>query len=82
MCPLTYSRPALRMQNSQRAISHYLEEEVVTALKTLGPIRTLALVLAFASAAPALADGLFQFFPVPPCGGADTRNAPGVNGGV
>jgi hypothetical protein len=53
----------------------------VTALKSLGLIRSLALVLAFASAAPALADGPFQFFPVTPCRVADTRNAAGVNGG-
>ena len=53
----------------------------MTALKTLGPIRSLALVLAFASAAPALADGPFQFFPLTPCRVADTRNAAGVNGG-
>jgi hypothetical protein len=53
----------------------------VTALKSSGRLRLLALALVFASAAPALADGPFQFFPVTPCRVADTRNAPGVNGG-
>jgi len=53
----------------------------VTAFKSLGPIRSLALVLALSSAAPALADGPFQFFAVTPCRVADTRNAAGVNGG-
>jgi hypothetical protein len=39
------------------------------------------MALVFVSAAPALADGPFQFFPVTPCRVADTRNAAGVNGG-
>jgi hypothetical protein len=58
-----------------------VEEKAVTALKNFGLLRLLALALIFASAAPALADGPFQFFPVTPCRVADTRNAPGTNGG-
>ena len=53
----------------------------MTALKNSGRLRLLAMALVFASAAPALADGPFQFFPVTPCRVADTRNAVGVNGG-
>lgn len=53
----------------------------MTALKNFGPVRLFALVLAFSSAAPALADGPFQFFPLTPCRVADTRNPAGVNGG-
>ena len=53
----------------------------MTALKNFGRVKSLALVLVFASAAPALADGPFQFFPLTPCRVADTRNAVGVNGG-
>jgi hypothetical protein len=53
----------------------------VTALKNFARLRSLVLVLVLTSAAPALADGPFQFFSLTPCRVADTRNAAGVNGG-
>jgi hypothetical protein len=60
---------------------YHPEVKAVIALKNSGRLRLLAMALVFASAAPALADGPFQFFPVTPCRVADTRNAVGVNGG-
>jgi len=41
----------------------------------------LVLALLFATSAPSLADGPFQFTPVSPCRVADTRNPVGTNGG-
>ena len=53
----------------------------MNGMKRLGSIRWLAFVLLLPGAAPALADGPFQFFPLVPCRAADTRNAPGPSGG-
>lgn len=54
----------------------------MNGMKRLGSIRWLAVVLLVSSsAAPALADGPFQYFPLTPCRVADTRNPPGINAG-
>ena len=49
-------------------------DTIVNGMKRLGSIRWFAVVLSLFSAAPALADGPFQFFPIVPCRAADTRN--------
>lgn len=51
------------------------------ASKSFGFQKWLVLALLLATAAPALADGPFQFFPVAPCRVVDTRNPAGMNGG-
>jgi hypothetical protein len=53
----------------------------VNGVTRLGLIRWFAFVLLLLGAAPALAEGPFQFYPLVPCRAVNTRNAVGPSGG-